>query len=396
MAEPADTQIADAPPDTSDAPGSFNNMATKLKANLEQIRNPPSAPEEKTPEKPPAAPPNNQAKPEPTKPPVKTEPARTETKPAVEDVPPTIKGKAADEFRNLRSTLTTQIESTKAELATHQAKVVTLEAEIAAAKKTQVVTPEELTKLKGERDDLLSRVERLSLAESPQFQAKYSRAFQHARESAAAAAGEKNKDVVAAILEMPPSATRKAQLGEVLKGLDPVDQMALSVAINEMDRTRGDRDAELSNHRAAIQRMNEENLLTAKQQQDRELAKRQILSVNALKAAQENFTAFKPDENDPEVAGRIADLQKDIDATLSGNITESQRAMLPVIAAQGVFLQTVQVPKLEARIAELEAELTARAAANPEPARSGKQQEFASEKPGQSAFANKFKKLMNE
>lgn len=281
----------------------------------------------------------------------KPEPAKTDPKP--DDIPEIIKSpKAADEFRKLKAlkeAAAQEAEKTKAELA--QAK-----AELEAAIKRPAVKPEEVEALKKERDEILSQFERVSLEHSPAFQAKFQPVVDAIRQNAIAAAGDKNKDAVSHILELGPSDTRKKALAAITEGMDQLDAIQLTMAVTQMDGVRNERARMLANHRETLKAQEEQAAAIAQYEEQQRKAKAEALKARVVEIAREKYDAFK-DDGTPEAKTRVMDYLADVEKTLTGKLTDSEMAMLPVLAAEGDYIKQHELPKLKARVAELEEQL---------------------------------------
>lgn len=399
MAEPF-TQITDPEPEVipespsqmpSEGKGTLKAMHEKFKQGMSELydkdgskKTEPAAPASKE------APPAELAK-EAPKPEAKT---AAPAKPA-DEIPAAIKSpKAAEEFRNLKMKLTSEKEIIAAELKKTQEDLAKLNAERETLKKVPVAKLEDFQKVQQERDQLLDRLEQVALEQSPTFQARYGAMFEDARAQALSAAGDKNKEMVTAILEMPPSDARKKAMGALMEEMDQPDAVALSVAVSSMDRARGERNRALVNHRDTIRQQQVQEQQYAQMQQQQFAAKQAFLKERVVQIAKENYEAFK---SDGSVAAdtRVRDYEADVERTIMGKLNESEAAMLPVLAAEGAYMKEHVVPALAARVKELEGELSKVGAALPkvesrqEPNRSPSAQ-------GKSSFIERYRQAMEE
>lgn len=299
----------------------------------------------------------------------KKEEPQPETKPE-DEIPEGLKNaspKARENFAKLKKDLGEKIKARQAEIAGLRRE---LDAEKAKSAAPVVDKSPELLKqieqLQAERSQLVEQIERASLEASPRFQAKYSKAFAELQDTARAAAGETNTEKVLGLLQMPPSKYRKEALSAVMAEMNPVDQGMLSNVFFSADRLRTQRDAELANHKELLQQEQAAAMAHQTQEQQVQVAKREYLIQEVLKAAQD-YEAFNDIEGDDAHNKDAALYREEIGQYIRGEIDEAASALLPVLAAQGQYLQNKKVPQLEAKIKELEGTIAEMSGANPKP-----------------------------
>lgn len=396
--DPTDTVINDDAPPPPESAGNVQKMADRFKQNMaglydqkgELKKGATDAPDDDKP-KPKAKAKESEKKEEPAK--SKEEPKK-ETPKEEDEVPKILKGKAADEFRNLRSKLTAQIEARSHELTAAREELAQAKAAVDKAKSSPAATPEELAALRKERDELQSHLERVSLEQSPGFQKRYSNRVQQVAENAVAAAGE-NKDAVMAVLQLPPSPARKKQLNALLSEMEQSDQISITVAVNEMDRIRMEREHELANHKETLRREQEAAILENQQREDATQAFRNHTLKQVLSLAPKHFEVFQR-TGDAEKDALVDDAVKDVTDFISGKVDEAKAAFLPVIAAEGLYIKDHVLPGLKAELAEAQKMLKEIGMSSPGHEPSAEEGRKVSKSSSRSSFIDAFNKAQQE
>lgn len=340
----------------TDPPAEPSELFKRMNQHLKEASGP--IPQDKPVPKPPEKPQDKPEAPEPVKDTKAPEKPQEEAVAAAEtDVPSVIKSpKAADEFRKLKSILSSQIKAKQDEIL--GLKKALDEEKTKVAKTT--VAPSDLEKqmevLKQERDQLLTEIESVALERSPAFKRKYETRFKSAMEQAKSAAGEQLPKVEA-IMAMPPSPQRKSLLNEVLDELDTADQLTLVTAVHAYDSAKQERETELGSPKLSLQQIEEQTLLEKQKTEQILKAKQDFVLGEVLKAAQ-SFEAFQRNDKDEEHNKLVDEYEKDVALFIRGQVNDAAAAFLPVLAAEGQYLKQNRIPQLEQKIKELEATIT--------------------------------------
>lgn len=356
----------------------FQEMVAKLENEMGQWNEarykqpqPPQETKETPKESPKESPkeaPKEAAKPSET-PKAPVEPAAEKTPPVEandddEPVPAIIKSqKAADEFRNLRRTLKSQIKAKEAEIFGLKKKVEEVSHTQPVITQTPSIDVKEFERLKTEREQLVDQIERVSLEASPRFKAKFDKVTTEIEASAKDAAGEKAEEALS-LLKMTPSKYRKEKLNEIVADLGPADQSALVIAFARMDQARAEKEDVLNNHREYIQQLQSEELAKQQEQQSLAQAKREYIIKQAMEVAKD-FEAFQHKEDDPTHNAEADEYRSEVAAFINGQIDETHSAFLPILAAEGQYLKAKKIPALEAKIKELETVINEMKGSNP-------------------------------
>lgn len=384
----------------------FMRMAAALKENMEGVI--PSAPPPGTPQTteqkaadPPGEQPKTEAQPAPAKPESTPQPEpekKPEAAKPADELPEAIKKaspKASQEFKNLRQTLTAEVEAKAKALAATQEELNKAKAALEAANKQPQLDPDALAKLKEERDNYATLLEKVALEQSPTFKQRYEPRQEAVMAQAATAAGDK-KEVVLSLLELPPSDSRRKQLATVVKDMEMSDAMSLSIAFNEMDKIRSEKSSELANHRAVLQRDRDQEALLTTQQQAAEAARKDHILKEVLRVAANEFDAFKR-TGKAEDDAQVADYEKDVEKFVKGNMTPVESAFIPLMAVEGMHLKSKIVPALKAEVDALKAQIAQMTKTVPSPEPTGEAETDAAATTGtKSRFIEAFKRAQAE
>lgn len=262
-----------------------------------------------------------------------------------------------------------------AELDTYRSKAETLEKQLAdknreveEARKAKV-DPEELTRIKAERDTLEEKLERVAIEQSPKFVSHYDKIFSQATNLAKDAVGTEMAELAETLLSRPPSKSRKESLNELLGKLESdIDRTNLALAVQQMDSARAERDALLADKKATLAKIKESEQAEALQRQQIARSQAEDRAKKALERAAA-FLAFKPVDGDEKHNTAISTRQEKIRKAILGNLTPDELADMAILAEEGRHVVENVLPPL---IAELKAQQDAmRSATAADPAKGG-------------------------
>jgi hypothetical protein len=318
-----DTPIAQAikakGPATAKGPDG-KTLGDALDAAMANLGKPPEA---KAPETPPTAPAPAPPAPEPPKPapaaPIKDfkdipEGAFTpKPKPLAEDIKidEAVKGlspKAAENFRTLEKRLR--------DAETRASRAAELEAEVTKLK--GAANGHEVEALKKQLVEAEEALGKTNLAAVPRFRRHYEGGIENEMVLLKQVSGDKSADVLS-LAALPPSKERDTRLADIADALDGINAAKLAGAVDRIDRLRTERETELSNWRA--------NLDKARQLEDQESTQAQERSSEQLERLFErHLPAFQHPEKGMEIY-RTVEGNEEWNSEVNGRI-ENARDLL--------------------------------------------------------------------
>ena len=198
--------------------------------------------------------------------------------------------------------------------------------------KQNAVPPEELNKLKVERDDLDSRLKRLDLERHPQFQKHFTEKIDGAMAQAKKLVGTENSSRIEALLRMPDSEWKTAQLDEIMEALPRSKGSQLGALLNQLEQVQVERQKELDNWQVNLQAAGK--VAEAKQQEQLgEISEAFERVAKSLGNGDQGLPAYRLREGDSEWNSAV---QKRLDAARQlylGNVPMQQRAQAALLAA---------------------------------------------------------------
>lgn len=376
---PEQTEVADTPEVRSDLnpppDTGFNSMKEKLEKLMSEVRSKPET-------KPLDTTPVDQPELKKIEKKEKQEPAKTEApkdEPAKADAPKEKEDKAfvspsRENFKKLeqdRDTWKKKAES-----------ISVMEKELADLRQklseTQGIKPEEVESLKKERQALNDRLEQVALERSDKFHSYYQNKFDSAMEAAVDAVGKERSEQIKAVMEAPKSAWRKDILNELISGMEKeVDKLSLLAAVTKYDEARSERERELGNWKANLQKLREHEESKAREENERGLNRRKGILSEVLKVAESSFPSFQEKEGDADHNAHVTKSRKLVEEFIMGTATDDMVKMLPAMAAEGERLMLL-LPKLEAQLKEKDEALAVLKNAAPKP---GEQKQSEKEEP---------------
>lgn len=247
-----------------------------------------------------------------------------------EDVPAAIKStKAAEEFKKLKA----ERDSLKAELAA------------AKGKPADDSTKTLLEQLQKERDEYSQRLKELDIERHPEFQAKFGKRIESLGNSIKATVGQKG-DALLALLKLPDSEYKAAQVDGIIEELSPTQRTKLGGYIAQYEIAQQERQAEVEAAKGSWDQRKAQEALEAERAKLRDVEDVEQSWKTALLSATE-FEPYQIDESDPESAQYVGQLVEGAKSLYMGMNNNQTMAKVALAAA------AIQ-PMREALYAQLE------------------------------------------
>ncbi len=243
----------------------------------------------------------------------------------------------------------------------------TKETEIEQLKKVPVADPKELELLKSERDSLSTKLESVALERSEKFQAHYQGLFDTAIAAAKEAVGPDTNDQerVEHLMQLKPSKHRKEALSEIVAQLPTeLDKLNLANAFQEMDRARSERDKQLVNAKDNLQKLQLVEASERTRMADLQKGERRDRVEKVLTLAG-NLDAFSRIDGDDGHNNLIAARTERARKALMGELPENELMLMPLLAEEAVHLRENVMPRLIAKLKEMETAITQLSGAQP-------------------------------
>ncbi len=390
--QPADPgPSADDPPDLvvshSSKSSTFQKMADKLAANMKEVdaqfKAPPAAA---------AAPVVDPTKPaEPAK---AAEPAAAQT-----DLPQTITGPKAAEWKKLRDVVTdreTKFQAAEKARQDAEKALTEMKAKVAATDETPILKTE-LKKLQEDKAKIQEQLEKVALERSPEFQSFYQKKFEAAESVIKQSAGE-FADKVAHLVNLPESQWRTDQINAISTQLGQLQSAAMNHGIVQFDMARRERDDKLTNSREDFQRLQEIEAAKAKREREKHTDDMEVSYQKALQNARA-YEAFLTKESDEVHNAQVKRNERELESFFKGDPELDRLIAMPALAIEGERLLKNVIPALQDKIAKLEASIKQYQAANPAPSGGGNQNKRGAptnlDDHNARPFINKFKAAMS-
>lgn len=235
----------------------------------------------------------------------------------------------------------------------------------------------ELERIKAEREQYEKELKMVALERSPEFKNHFEAKFKAATDTAISTVGAEKQDAVKHALTMPPSATRKNMLAEIMADMDDVDKTTLAAAVVEMDRARAERAQALADNESNYKRLQE--IESQKQARSRQMQEQQVSQAvnNIIEVARRDYRSFQKTDSE-EHNSIVAQAEARVKAFFSGQMAPEEIAMLPVIRSEFELLKrehakvVEESEKLRKTVAEYEsASPKVEGGATPKPAKKG-------------------------
>lgn len=206
--------------------------------------------------------------------------------------------------------------------------------------------------LQKQRDALEEKVRTVDLSQDDRFNAEFNDKFKFAIDKAKDAAGD-HAERVEQLLNLPPSKWRKERLSEIRDELAGFDQGQLDIAVAAFDQARADRDVRLKNSKETYIKLKQAD-------QEKQLHEQRLYSQKAeaamnavLSVARETTDAFKKTE-DADHNSFVEQSEQFVTKFFKRQLTDTEQALLPVLAMEAKRYSERVVPAMAKKIAELE------------------------------------------
>lgn len=229
-------------------------------------------------------------------------------------------------------------------------------AEIEELKKQPKIDPKELETLKAEKSEMLSRLERVALAEEPLFQARYDKPIEQGIAEAKQLVGTEMASTIEDLLHTPPNKARKAQLADILSQLDnEFDRAALTQAVLQVDKARAERKEALANSKQHWTKLQEakaaEQARRAAEQQKTTEAQTSTAIEQALKFGS-TLSAFTTVDGVTDHNNKIQSRIDRVKNAFTGKVSPEELIRMPVLAAEAEHLREDVIPVLLRQLKE--------------------------------------------
>lgn len=351
-------------PDDSPIPPStaFNTMASKLDALMKEAtaKNPPEPSKTTAPDTTMVqtdsrkAPPASATPAQPSK-----EVSATPTPPVVPTTPDVITSPKAADWKAVKE----RKEAAEREAADFKAKYDAALKDLNDLKAKPSIDPSVAEAIKKEREAAVTERDRLqeqlntvALERSEKFSSYFDKKFNQSISQAKCAVGEEHEKAIEELISLPPSKARKERINEIREELSGIDQGALDQALANYDLARADKAEQLKNAKENYKKLVElEAEKHVAMQQDAE-KRAELATINVLNVAKAGMESFKPSE-DPEHNVFVAESEEFVKRFFKNKLSETEVALLPVLAREAQRYSAKVVPALQSKITELEAAL---------------------------------------
>lgn len=349
------------PPSTA-----FNTMAAKLDALMKEAtaKQTPEAPRTTAPD--PTIVQTDSRKPPTTPAAAPTTPVQaskeqnpTPTPPVAPTTPETITSPKAADWKAVKE----RKEAAEREAADFKAKYDAALKDLTELKAKPSLDPAMLEAIKkenetfhAERDRLQEQLNTVALERSEKFSSYFDKKFNQSLTQAKGAVGEEHEKAIEELISLPPSKARKERINEIREELSGIDQGALDQALANYDLARADKAEQLKNAKENYKKLVEleaEKHVAAMQDQEK---RAELATINVLNVAKAGMESFKPSE-DPDHNVFVAESEEFVKRFFKNKLSETEVALLPVLAREAQRYSAKVVPALQAKITELEAAL---------------------------------------
>lgn len=335
---PSTLQTAPVQPAATPAPEKplFNTMADKLTELLKQTQ------ASKQPAK------------EAPKEPVKESTAETpkpEASKATPEPEEKYTSKRAEEWKALKA----QRDEWKTKAAKLEEEKKAIESNLETLKKAPVFDPKEFDAIKAERDELDKKLSMVALERNPKFSNHFKKLFDSAINAAKDSVPDAtDKETVENLINMKPSKHRKEQFAAIMEKIEnEFDKVNLATAIQQMDRARSEYDEEISNAKDRLSKIEMVEASNRTKQTELEKSSR-MEKVNKVLSMTEEFDAFTEIEGQDEYNNQIPQRRERVKKALLGELPENEMLLMPMMAVEGEHLRTNVIPKMIAKMKEME------------------------------------------
>jgi len=221
-----------------------------------------------------------------------------------------------------------------------------------------------------EKEKLQDELHKVALERSPKFNDFFQKKFEDATARIRDAVGTENADRTEQLMKLPPSTWRKERLNEIREEISGFDAGQFDVAISEFDSARRDRDEQIKNSKENYKKLQEIELQAAESSRLSRLSQNEASAAKILAIAREAAPSFKPGD-DAEHNAFVQESEQFLNKFFKNELSDTDLAMLPVMAREARRLGERVVPSMAKKISELEAALKNYQRSSPTPS-SGK------------------------
>lgn len=353
-----------------------------------------------------APPPKPEAKAQPEKQPdpaPKSEP-KAEEKTEIDDLREKLPGhenpRRAEflKLQNARDDFRRQAEENKKLAEERAAQLKKYEEELTTYKKALPDDPSEITKALGEKErlskeleEMQKTIETINFERSPKFQNWWKSETEKHIKTAQRQVKAEHREEIAKLMMEPPSLDRDAKIDAIMETMPNVSKRILTGAIEQIESVKIQREEALMQGSENLKKLQEaERQETVKQKAERE-ARLTKLTKAALANAQK-FDAFKPTD-DAEHNAEIKQREAFVTAAIQGKLDDETAIMLPSAAAEGLYLRSNVIPRLQGEIDKLNKLVRDLQASDPRPGDGNTSKETAAAPEGET-FSQKVQRLM--
>lgn len=223
--------------------------------------------------------------------------------------------------------------------------------------------PEAVAALIKERDELRGVISKALVQEDPQFRAKYEPLERQATELALQAVPAEQHDAFKEIAAMPVGQARRQRLKEMLSELDDVDRSTVIASLNDLDRVRAARNAELDGAKQNWQKIQQDRQLSVQQELKRQQAELEK-TLERLSDPEVGAAPFQIIEGNQEHNKAVEEIKTEARRILSGKLTNPEFINAVTLAATAPAL-IKELQSANKRIEELQSKINAMTNAQP-------------------------------
>lgn len=246
-----------------------------------------------------------------------------------------------------------------------QAKLVELEKKAATP-----VVPPDYEALKTERDEISRKLQSYELIDHPLFKTAFDQKKLAIIEQAKALLPPEKAEAIADTMQMPAGKTRDARLMELSEELEPFQASALATAYMQQKMVETERLDNLKNAPDVLGKIKSKQAETLAFQQQQEKQQRLLFADNALARAASTWDEFRVKPGDDAHNQSVSQSQTIVRQWMENGLAPDALADVAVWAVRGIRGIDTET-KLRGEIQNLQAQLNALSASQPNPAGSG-------------------------
>lgn len=252
-----------------------------------------------------------------------------------------------------------------------------------------------IAEVEAEREKMAEILKREAIEKTEEFNSHWNGKLSKAIAKAKEAVGEEHAERVEQLMALPPSKWRKAQLNEIREEVEGLDADMFAMAVANYDEAREGREAQLKDSKATYENL--KNMRIQDSEAARKMAeqKNEAALAAVLSVARESMPAFKRTD-DTDHNAQVDAAEQFATRFFKKQLSDSELALLPVLAMEAKRYSERVVPSLEKKVAELEAALAEYRGAQPTPGGGTKDQRAAGAGGGGGKSGSSFIDKFNE